>query len=68
MQLLGNQKLERDPPICSLSRIYYNKEENLGAFRMSVVYGGRDGHGVIIFIKKENGNWVIDRITEEWIA
>jgi hypothetical protein len=68
MELLGSQKLERDPPICSLSRIYYNKEESLGAFRMSVVYSGRDGHGVIVFIKKENGNWVIDRITEEWIA
>jgi hypothetical protein len=68
MELLGSQKLERDPPICSLSRIYYNKEKNLGAFKMSIVYSGLDGHGVIVFIKKENGNWVIDRITEEWIA
>ncbi|WP_040281284.1 hypothetical protein [Psychroserpens damuponensis] len=68
LKLLGNQKLERNPPICSLSSIYFNKEENLGAFKMSIVYSGLDGHGVIVFIKKENGNWVIDKIIEDWIA
>jgi hypothetical protein len=68
MELLGNQKLERHPPICSLSRIYYNKEKSLGAFRMSIVFSGRDGHGVIVFIKKENGIWVIDKIIEDWVA
>jgi len=68
MELLRNQKLERNPPICSFSRVYFNREQNLGAFQMSIVFSGRDGHGVIVFIKKENGIWVVDKIIEDWIA
>ena len=67
-ELSGDIVKSDNSPICSLSNIYFNKKQSLGAFRMSVVYSGLDGHGVIVFIKKENGNWVIDKIIEEWIA
>nr|WP_321225449.1 hypothetical protein [uncultured Psychroserpens sp.] len=67
-ELSGDIVKPNNSPICSLSNIYFNKKQSLGAFRMSVVYSGLDGHGVIVFIKKENGNWVIDKIIEEWIA
>lgn len=66
--LSGNIIKTDNTPICTLSKIYFNKEQNLGVFRMSIVYSGLDGYGVIVFIKKENGNWVIDKIIEEWIA
>jgi hypothetical protein len=67
-ELLDETRKTSDVPIYSLSRIYFNKDQNFGAFKMNIVYGRLDAYGVIVFIKKENNEWVIDQIIEDWVS
>lgn len=45
-----------------LSRIYFNKEQNYGFLHVSFSCGKLCGCGYRVFIKKNKGKWIIDKI------
>lgn len=57
-----------NPAIYSLSRICFNEKNNLGVFKVSIIYSGLNAYGVIVFIKKEKDEWIIDQIIEDWVS
>jgi len=57
---------ERLSGICQVSRIYFNKEQNIGALSLSIVYGKLNAYGVIVIIKNQNNKWIIDKVIKDW--
>ncbi len=54
--------------VIHISRIYFNKNKNIGIFYYSFSCGGECGHGDIVCIRKDNDKWVIDKIIRLWIS
>lgn len=56
------KQLQQFSGMLSLSRIYFNKEHNYGFLNVSFSCGKLCGCGYIVFVKKENNKWTIDKI------
>ena len=54
--------------IVYFSKIQFDENGRFGVLTGSITYGKLNGHGVLIFIKKESNKWVIDEIKETWIS
>ena len=54
--------------VISFSRIYFDKKKNYGVLEGGTTYGKLNGNGWVVFIKKENEKWVIDKIEGTWIS
>jgi hypothetical protein len=52
----------------TLSRIILNRSKDKGMFEISYIAGRLMGKGLIIFIKKENGAWKIEKCKTIWIS
>ncbi|TCC92018.1 hypothetical protein EZ428_09795 [Pedobacter frigiditerrae] len=52
----------------NVSRILFDESKNYGILSASYTCGGLCGEGHIIYIKKFNNKWVIDKIEGTWIA
>lgn len=51
-----------------LSRIQFDTEKKYGVLSASIECGSMCGYGYLIYIKKENGKWIVDSIKDSWIA
>lgn len=51
-----------------LSRIQFDKQRRSGILEAGFSYCGRCGRGFIIFIKKKDAKWVVDKIQRTWIS
>ncbi len=51
-----------------LSRIQFDKQKQLGILEAGFSYCSRCGRGFVIFIKKKNNKWVVDKIQPTWIS
>ena len=54
--------------VMSFSRIFFDKNKEFGVLAAGFSYGILNGNGFRIFIKKESGKWVIDKIEGTWIS
>lgn len=54
--------------IISLSRIQFDDTQKFGVFTVDYSTGARVGRGFLIFIKMENGKWVIDKVKQTWVS
>ncbi|MDV7188595.1 hypothetical protein R3X25_15010 [Lutibacter sp. TH_r2] len=54
--------------VVSFSRIILDKSKNFGILTGGISYARLNGNGFIVFIKKENGKWVIDSKEGTWIS
>ncbi|MGX9987576.1 hypothetical protein [Soonwooa purpurea] len=52
----------------SFSRIILNKENNKGFFTFGVGCGKHCGSGFNVWIKKENGKWIIEKQESTWVS
>lgn len=52
----------------SVSRIIFDKFKERGFFNCSYICGMKAGMGYYVYIKKDKGNWVIDKIENIWIS
>ncbi|SHM14467.1 hypothetical protein [Flavobacterium chilense] len=56
------------PGIVLLSRIQFDDEKKYGVLTAGIECGGLCGYGYLIYIKKVNDKWVVDKIEDGWIA
>ena len=54
--------------IIILSRIQFDDEKKYGVLTAGIECGGMCGYGYLIYIKKVNNKWVVDKIEDGWIA
>jgi len=54
--------------VISFSKIQFDKTKEYGVLSGGISYAGLNGHGGLIFIKKENNKWVIDKIIGTWVS
>ena len=54
--------------VVSFSRIYFDKDKRYGVLEGGTTYGKLNGNGWIVFIKKDSGKWIIDKIEGTWIS
>jgi hypothetical protein len=54
--------------VLHLSRIQFNKNKKHGVLEASFTCGSLCGQGFIIFIKKNNTKWIINKIHPTWIS
>ncbi|PIF31231.1 hypothetical protein CLU81_1716 [Flavobacterium sp. 9] len=54
--------------IVILSRIQFDDEKKYGVLTAEIECGGLCGYGYLIYIKKVNDKWVVDKIEDGWIA
>ena len=54
--------------VISFSKIRFDKTRKYGVLTGGISYRKLNGHGVLIFIKKESNKWVIDKIIGTWIS
>ena len=50
------------------SRIQFDNKKENGVLSIGYYCGGKCGVGYLVFIKKINDNWVIDKVVDTWIA
>lgn len=51
-----------------LSRIQFDDEKKYGVLTAGIECGAMCGYGYLIYIKKVNDKWVVDKIEDGWIA
>lgn len=54
--------------IVILSRIQFDDEKKYGVLTAGIECGAMCGYGYLIYIKKVNNKWVVDKIEDGWIA
>lgn len=54
--------------IFEISRITFDQSKNYGILSASYLCNSRCGKGYIIFIKKTNSEWIVDKIKMTWIS
>jgi|GEM_PF-637353 len=54
--------------IVILSRIQFDDEKKYGVLTAGIECGAMCGYGYLIYIKKVNDKWVVDKIEDGWIA
>jgi len=52
----------------SFSRIQFDKTLSYGVMTSGYTIASLSGYGVLVYIKKINGKWVIDKIESTWIS
>jgi len=52
----------------TFSRVAFNDDLNKGCFYYSFYCGNECGEGVMFFVKKEDGKWIIEGSRELWIS
>ncbi|MFC2185704.1 hypothetical protein ACFCT7_00210 [Fulvivirgaceae bacterium LMO-SS25] len=62
------KEIERVIGAVRFSRVAFDDEFNRGCFYYSFVCGGECGEGVIVFIRKVKGKWIIEGIRQLWIS
>lgn len=68
------RELRKNPPlnhfgaVVGFSKISFDKEKNHGVLSAGISYGILNGSGFIIYIKKDNDKWIIDKIFPTWIS
>ena len=54
--------------LLTLSRVGFNLWGNKAVVHVEDVYGGLAGEGYFVFLKKENGKWIIDKQQYTWVS
>jgi len=54
--------------ILSFSRIQFDSEKKYGLLAIEITSSAFSAHSYIVFIKKVNGIWIIDKFEENWIS
>ncbi|MFK8046531.1 MAG: hypothetical protein AB8B72_13625 [Crocinitomicaceae bacterium] len=54
--------------LLSFSRIAFNDGDTQAVFEISQSCGSLCGQGLIVFLEKEDGNWVYKGVVPTWIA
>jgi len=54
--------------VLGISRIYFDSSRQFALFYCSFMCGGRCGEGMIVYIRKINDKWTIEKMISMWVS